>query len=98
MTPTLGQLIRSFFEDYLSVQKGLRALSVRSYRDALRLFLVFAAKDAKRPITKLCLVDLTFERVLSFLKDLEQGRGNHIRTRNHRLAVPRNFFEYPAIP
>jgi len=35
MTPTLGQLIRSFFEDYLSVQKGLRALSVRSYRDAV---------------------------------------------------------------
>lgn len=96
MTATLGQIIRSFFEDYLSVQKGLRVLSVRSYRDAVRLFLGFVAKDARCPITRLHLSNLTFERVLSFLKDLEQGRGNHIRTRNHRLTVLRTFFEYLA--
>jgi len=39
MTPTLGQVVRSFFEDHLTVQKGLRPASVRSYRDVLRLFL-----------------------------------------------------------
>jgi hypothetical protein len=41
MTSTLGSLVRSFFEDHLTVQKGLRPASVRSYADALRLFLSF---------------------------------------------------------
>jgi site-specific recombinase XerD len=31
---------------------------------------------------------------LAFLKHLEDVRGNHIRTRNQRLAVLRTFFEY----
>lgn len=32
MTPTLGQLVQSFFADHLVVQKGLCLGSVRSYR------------------------------------------------------------------
>ena len=37
----LGRVIYSFFLDYLTVQKGLRPASIRSYRDTLRLFLQF---------------------------------------------------------
>jgi integrase/recombinase XerD len=94
--PTLGSLIRSFFVDYLQVQKGLRLASVRSYRDAVRLFLSFVAATAKRPITRLLLRDLTCERVQQFLLSLEQERHNHIRTRNQRLAALHTFFEYLA--
>jgi site-specific recombinase XerD len=96
MQLSLGQLVRSFFEDYLTVQKGLRPGTVRSYRDALRLFLVFVAGHLRRPITKLCTSDLTAECASAFLKHLEQGRGNHIRTRNQRLAALRAFFVYIA--
>jgi len=96
MTPILGQVVRSFFEDHLKVQKGLRPTSVRSYSDALRLFLGFVSRDLHRPITRLDLGDLTMERVLAFLKHLEQNRGNHIRTRNQRLAALRTFFAYVA--
>lgn len=96
MTPTLGQLVRSFFEDYLTVQKGLRPTSVRSYSDILRLFLGFISQCLHRPITRLIWQDLTFDRVLDFLKHIEQDRGNHIRTRNHRLAALRTFFAYLA--
>ena len=96
MTPTLGQIVRSFFEDYLKVQKGLRPASIRSYSDAVRLFLAFVAKDRHRPITRLGLEDLTMEQVVTFLKHLEQSRGNHIRTRNQRLAALRMFFTYIA--
>ena len=42
MTPTIGQLVQSFFADHLAVQKGLRQGSIRSYRDTMRLFLCFA--------------------------------------------------------
>ena len=54
----IGQVIYSFFEDFLKTQKGLRTSSMKSYRDVLRLFLIFVAKDAHRKITRLSLHDL----------------------------------------
>lgn len=95
-TPALGSLVHSFFVDYLQVQKGLRLASVRSYRDVVRLFLGFVAREARRPITRLSLQDLSYERVQQFLLNLEHERHNHIRTRNHRLAALHTFFEYLA--
>jgi site-specific recombinase XerD len=93
----LGPFVQSFFLDALITMKGLRQSSVRSYRDAIRLFLRFVASDAHRKITRLTLADLTFERVLSFLRHLDQVRHNHTRTRNQRLAVLHTFFEYTAV-
>jgi site-specific recombinase XerD len=97
MTPTLGQLVQSFFADHLVVQKGLRLGSICSYRDTMRLFLRFVAEQTRRPITRLSLQDLTLDRVLSFLKHLEQDRGNHARTRNQRRAALNTFFAYLAL-
>src|SRR5439155_19125370 len=94
--PALGQLVQSFFVDGLMTMKGLRPASVRSYRDALRLWLGFVAADTGRRITRLTLEDLSFERVLRFLQHLEAERHNHIRTRNQRLAALHTFFEYLA--
>ena len=51
MTLTLGKAVRSFFEDHLRVQKGLRPTSIRSYRDVVCLFLNFVSTDLHRPIT-----------------------------------------------
>lgn len=93
----LGPLVYAFFEDQLKCQKGFRQASIRSYRDALRLFLLFVAEDTRRKLTRLSLSDLTGERVRRFLSFLEQKRHNQIRTRNHRLAAVRSFFDYLAI-
>jgi len=95
-TEPLGPILHSFFVDHLITVKGLRPASVRSYRDTIRLFLQFAASDKHCKITRLALGDLTFERVVGFLKHLEVGRGNHIRTRNQRLAAVHCLFEYIA--
>lgn len=97
MSARLGPLLYTFFEDYLKTQKGLRPTSVASYRDALRLFLGFVAEDRRRPITRLALADLTMERVLLFLRHLEENRGNSVSTRNQRLAALRTFFCYLAV-
>jgi len=94
--PILGNLIRSFFEDHLTVQKGLRPASVKSYRDAVRLFLCFTAKDCRRRLLRLSVSDLTADRVLGFLRHIEADRENRPATRNHRLAALRAFFEYLA--
>lgn len=93
----LGPLVYAFFEDQLKNQKGLRQTSIRSYRDALQLFLLFVAEDAERKLTRLSLSDLTGERVRGFLNFLEQKRHNQVRTRNHRLAALRCFFDYLSI-
>jgi site-specific recombinase XerD len=92
----LGPLVRSFFLDHLITVRGLRPASVRSYRDTVRLFLLFVAADKRCKVTRLSLDDLTFERVVGFLRYLEQDRGNHIRTRNQRLAAVHRLFEYLA--
>ena len=94
MTPTLGQLVQSFFMDHLTIQKGLRLSSVRSYRDTIRLFLGFVAREKHQPITRLSLDDLSFDRVLAFLKHLEQDRGSSVLTRNQRRAALNTFFAY----
>jgi integrase/recombinase XerD len=92
----LGPVIQSFFLDHLVTVKGLRPASVRSYRDTIRLLLCFVARDKGTKITKLKLEDLTFQRVLGFLRYLEEDRGNHVRTRNQRLAALHTLFDYIA--
>jgi integrase/recombinase XerD len=91
---TLGQVVYAFLVDHLQVAKGLRPSSIASYRDGLRLFLRFVAADVGVRITALPLDALTTERVLHFLRSLEDARHNHIRTRNQRLAMLRTFFGY----
>lgn len=92
--PTLGRLVYAFLVDHLQLAKGLRPSSIASYRDGLRLFLRFVAADAGVKITALPLNALTTERVLAFLRSLEEVRHQHIRTRNQRLAMLRTFFGY----
>ncbi len=96
MTPSLGPLVHTFFVDHLPIVKGLRPSSIKSYRDGLRLFLCFVAQDTGRKITRLSVDDLNFDRVVAFLRYLEKRRGNHIRTRNQRLAILHVFFDYMA--
>jgi len=91
-----GTVVRSFFEDHLKVQKGLRPSSIRSYRDVLKLFLKQIADRRQCPITRLKLTDLVADEVLAFLRSLEAQRGNQVRTRNQRLAALRTFFRYLA--
>jgi integrase/recombinase XerD len=91
---TVGSLVYQFFELHLKAEKGLSQASIRSYRDGIRLFLLFMAKVTGHPISKLPLSDLTANNVRAFLTYLEAERGNHIRSRNHRLAMLHTFFGF----
>jgi integrase/recombinase XerD len=97
MTGNLGQVVFAYFEDHLKVQKGLRPGSIRSYRDTLKLFLIHVASLCRRPVTRLALSDLAFERVLDFLRMIEETRRNQAHTRNQRLAALRTFYRYLAV-
>ena len=93
-TPTLGALLYTFFENHLKAQKGLRPATIRSYRDAVRLFLTFVAEDRRCRLTRVKVGDLTTRRVGDFLNALETERHNHIRSRNQRLTALKGLFDY----
>jgi integrase/recombinase XerD len=96
MNTDLGSLLYSFFEDYLKCQKGLRPSSLKSYRDSVKLLLLFLAEKTGHKVSRLTLADLTCAQVLAFLRSLETDRGNQVRTRNQRLAAIRGLFDYLA--
>ena len=91
-SPYLVALLESFFREYLPRVRGASPHTLRSYRDALRLFLMFLADRMGRDIDGLHLDDLKAEHVLAFLDHLETSRGNDPTTRNIRLAALRSFF------
>jgi integrase/recombinase XerD len=93
----VGEVLLSFIEDHLKIQKGLRPSSIKSYRDTLKLFLVHVSSISDRPITRLTLTDLSSGRVLDFLRMIEATRGSQARTRNQRLAALHTFYRYLAV-
>jgi len=92
----LPPLLQGFFHDWLVRQRGVSAHTIRSYRDAWKLFLCFTAERKKRPVSKLSLEDLTDQQVLAFLDHTERERKVCAGTRNCRLAALRSFFSYVA--
>lgn len=94
---TVGQVLFSFFEDHLKVQKGLRPGSIKSYRDTMKLFLAFTAQACHRPVTRLSMADLSSQKVLEFLQMIEAQRHNKPQTRNQRLAGLHTFYRYLAV-
>jgi len=93
-TPPLGAILKSFFTDHLKLQRGLRPNSIKSYADAWRLFLQFAAEASGRKVTQLALDDLHADAVSKFFPSLEDRRHNAPQSRNQRLAAIWAFFDY----
>ena len=89
--------IRGFFGQYLVAQRGVSAHTVLGYRDAMKLFLQFAADHHHKAIIDLTLDDLSADTVRNFLNHLEKVRKNGVPTRNVRLAAIRSFFQYLSI-
>ncbi len=92
----LAPHVRSFFEDYLACQRNVAARTVETYRDGLKLFLVYSASCMRKSAADLRLDEIDDALVLGFLDHLEVVRRNSIGTRNHRLAILRSFIRYLA--
>lgn len=85
--PSLLTLVQSYFQDHLRSVRGVSQHTLRAYRDALRLFFLFAAQRLHRSVDELALEDIRADLVLAFLDHLEEVRGNTASTRNNRLAA-----------
>lgn len=86
-------LSRYFFE-YLPGERGLSEETIQSYRDAMSLLLDFCEEKRQIRRERLEVSDLTRELIESFLRWLEQEKGNSISTRNQRRAAVNAFFKF----
>ena len=93
-SPELSRFVTDFFRRHLGAERNVSRHTTLAYRDALKLFLRFAADRHKRSVDRLAIGDLTPEVVLAFLDSLETARHNTVPTRNARLAAIHCFFRY----
>jgi site-specific recombinase XerD len=91
---TLGPWVRRFLLEYLVGQRGLARNTQQSYRDTLRLLLPFVAEQARKPIDRLTVEDLSAGCVVAFLQHLQEKRGCGTATRNQRLAAIRSLARF----
>lgn len=83
----LGPWVRRFLMEHLPDDRNLSRNTQQSYRDALRLLIVFAAGRLHKNADKLLVADIDADIVRAFLRHLEEERDCTISTRNQRLAA-----------
>ena len=92
--PSFPAIVQQFFTEYLVAQRALSPQTVACYRDAIKLFLGFAAARLRKSPATMLLTDITPELILSFLDNLEAERQNSVRSRNLRLTALRTFLKF----
>ena len=92
-----GRWLAKFFTDYLAGERAASPRTMASYRDAMKLLLIWFKDTQRIPPEKLRLADIDRARVLRFLDWLEAERGCSTATRNQRLAVIKSFCRYSAV-
>jgi len=91
---SLLTLTQTFFQSHLQRTRGASPHTVRAYRDAVKLFFLFLAKQKRKSVADLSLDDIQSDTVLAFLEHVEVHRGNTSATRNCRLAAIRCFVQH----
>jgi len=93
----LAPLLQQFFVERLQQQRQASPCTIRTYRDAFRLFLAFAETQLRQRPADLAIEDLTTPLILDFLDHLERHRHNSVRSRNARFAAIRSFLQYVGL-
>jgi hypothetical protein len=85
----LGPWVRRFLLEHVVAERNLARNTQHGYRDALCQLIPFVAKQSRKPIERLAIIDISAELVRLFLAYLEASRGCGIPTRNQRLTAIR---------
>jgi integrase/recombinase XerD len=94
---TLAPILQSFFTDRLHRQRQASTHTIATYRDAIRLLVVYAADQTAKAPCAMDIADLDAPLIGAFLNHLEAGRKNSVRTRNARLAAVHSLFRHAAL-
>jgi integrase/recombinase XerD len=93
----IGPHLQAFFSEHLCNHKRASPQTIASCRDTFRLLLQFLKKTTGIEPAAMEIADMDAPAVLAFLDNLEQQRGNSVRSRNIRLAAIRSFFRLIAL-
>jgi len=83
----LTSCVQQFLDLYHFRIKGSSQRTIKAYREALALFLPFAANYYSIKVASLSIDHLSLQLILAFLDYLHSDRSNAANTRNQRLAV-----------
>ena len=83
----LTTCVQQFFDLYHFRIKGSSQQTIKAYREALALFLPFAAKYYSIKISSLSIDHLSLPLILAFLDHLQADRNNAANTRNHKRIL-----------
>ena len=83
----LSPWIKRFLLEHLTDERNLARNTQKSYRDAIRLLVLFLAEWHRKPADQLAVADLSTDLLRQFLKHLEEERHCGVATRNQRLAA-----------
>src|SRR2546430_6930638 len=90
-SPALAPWIKRFLLEYLPADRNFARNTQHSYRDALRLLVIFAGTTLHRKPDELLVEDLSADLVRRFLRHIEEKRKCSVSTRNQRLAAVRTL-------
>jgi site-specific recombinase XerD len=88
--------IAGFLSRYLPGQRNFSTNTIASYRDAVKLFLVFCEAEKKMKPDRIRISDIGPELLTAYLDWLERERHCTAASRNQRLAAFKSFFHYVA--
>ena len=87
----LAPWIKRFLLEYLPTDRNFARNTQHSYRDALRLFVIFASSTLRRKPDELLVEELGADLVREFMCHIEERRKCSVATRNQRLAALRTL-------
>ena len=89
-------LIQNFFLERLIQQRGVTSRTIESYRDTFKIYIKYLQETFNISVEDINITDFNQEKVLLFLKYLEEKRNNKPITLNNRLSVIHSFMRYVA--
>lgn len=94
MTATdFAVLVTKFLTEYLPLHRSCSKNTISSYKDSLKLFILFLRDHKSMNINKFKMRQIDRELILEFIEWLE-NRGNSPVTINHRLAGIKSFINF----
>lgn len=95
-TTPIQALIQNFFLERLIRQREVTSCTVESYRDTFKIYITYLQEMFNISVENINISDFNQDRVLLFLKYLEENRNNKPITINNRLSVIHTFMKYVA--
>jgi site-specific recombinase XerD len=87
----LAPWIKCFLLEYLPMDRNFARNTQHSYRDALRLFVIFSSEVLRTKPDGLLVQDLSADLIRKFMRHIEEKRKCSVATRNQRLAALRTL-------